>query len=143
MCFEIIVAAEMSTDDGSTVHSRNIQDVEDIPMDVIIRPLVLEVNNDKVISLMETLEVNIVKFSSPSIWPSFCMWLYYLLMPCTLPCPIYRTLVLLGTFLLLMCFGLWGGKAATTSIHLVVVTDILPTRDLDVRLFLPSLLSLL
>lgn len=46
----------MSTDDGSTVHSRNIEDIEDIPMDVIIRPLVLEVNNDKVRSLMETLE---------------------------------------------------------------------------------------
>ncbi|XP_034235088.1 sulfiredoxin-1 [Thrips palmi] len=46
----------MSTDYGSTVHSRNIEDVEDIPMDVIIRPLILEVNNEKVHSLMETLK---------------------------------------------------------------------------------------
>ncbi|KAK3913570.1 Sulfiredoxin-1 [Frankliniella fusca] len=46
----------METDNGSTIHSRNIGEVEEVPMDAIIRPLVLEVNNEKVQSLMETLE---------------------------------------------------------------------------------------
>ncbi|KAE8751330.1 hypothetical protein FOCC_FOCC001901 [Frankliniella occidentalis] len=46
----------MAADDGSTVHSRNIGEIEEVPMSVIIRPLVLEVNSQKVQSLMDTLE---------------------------------------------------------------------------------------
>lgn len=57
----------MSDDDGSTVHSRNIEDIEEVPMDVIIRPLVLEVNDKKVQSLMDTLEDSTKASSVPPI----------------------------------------------------------------------------
>lgn len=40
-----------------SIHSKFIDEIYDIPMGAIIRPLIPELNNEKVKSLMETLKV--------------------------------------------------------------------------------------
>lgn len=47
----------MSTD-MTSIHSHQIKDVHEVPMNVIIRPFPLEVNEEKVKSLVETLEAS-------------------------------------------------------------------------------------
>lgn len=43
---------------GTSIHSDHVEDVYDVPMKAIIRPLPSEVNEQKVSSLMETLQVS-------------------------------------------------------------------------------------
>lgn len=49
---------ESSTQDITSVHAGLIKEVHDIPMEVLIRPFPLEVNDDKVHSIMKTLQVS-------------------------------------------------------------------------------------
>jgi len=48
---------ESSTQDITSIHAGLIKEVHDIPMGVLIRPFPLEVNDDKVYSIMKTLQV--------------------------------------------------------------------------------------
>lgn len=42
---------------GTSIHSGNIKEIHDVPMNVIVRPLIPSLDEKKVLSLMETLEV--------------------------------------------------------------------------------------
>lgn len=42
----------------TSIHAGLIEEVHDIPITVLIRPFPLEVNEDKVQSIMKTLQVN-------------------------------------------------------------------------------------
>lgn len=44
--------------DVQSIHSNSISEVHEMPMDVIIRPLISEVKDEKVESIMKTLEVS-------------------------------------------------------------------------------------
>lgn len=48
---------ESSIEDITSIHAGLIKEVHDIPMGVLIRPFPLEVNDDKVYSIMKTLQV--------------------------------------------------------------------------------------
>lgn len=47
---------ESNTQDITSIHAGLIEEVHDIPMGVLIRPFPLEVNDDKVCSIMKTLQ---------------------------------------------------------------------------------------
>jgi hypothetical protein len=49
---------ESSTQDITSIHAGLIKEVHDIPMEILIRPFPLEVNDDKVRSIMKTLQVS-------------------------------------------------------------------------------------
>jgi sulfiredoxin len=49
---------ESNTQDITSIHAGLIEEVHDIPMGVLIRPFPLEVNDDKVCSIMKTLQVS-------------------------------------------------------------------------------------
>lgn len=44
----------------TSIHSDSIQEVHEVPIDVITRPLVSELNDEKVKSIMITLEVRLL-----------------------------------------------------------------------------------
>jgi len=44
--------------DNQSIHSSQITDIYDIPIDVIIRPIPSELEEEKVESLMQTIEIN-------------------------------------------------------------------------------------
>jgi lantibiotic modifying enzyme len=46
-----------NTQEITSIHAGLIEEVHDIPMTVLIRPFPLEVNEDKVQSIMKTLQV--------------------------------------------------------------------------------------
>jgi hypothetical protein len=46
------------TQEITSIHAGLIEEVHDIPMTVLIRPFPLEVNEDKVQSIMKTLQVS-------------------------------------------------------------------------------------
>jgi len=45
--------------DNQSIHSSQITQIYDIPIDIIIRPIPPELDDQKVVSLMNTIEVNI------------------------------------------------------------------------------------
>ena len=49
---------ESSTQDITSIHAGLIKEVHDIPMGILIRPFPLEVNDEKVHSIMKTLQVS-------------------------------------------------------------------------------------
>lgn len=50
--------SESNTKEITSIHAGLIEEVHDIPMTVLIRPFPLEVNEDKVQSIMKTLQVS-------------------------------------------------------------------------------------
>jgi len=55
MIRRILVRAMSSEPEVTSIHSHQISEVHDVPMNVIIRPFPPEVNEEKVSSLMDTL----------------------------------------------------------------------------------------
>jgi hypothetical protein len=51
---------ESNTEEITSIHAGLIEEVHDIPMTVLIRPFPLEVNEDKVQSIMKTLQVSYI-----------------------------------------------------------------------------------
>jgi hypothetical protein len=49
---------ESSTQDITSIHAGLIKEVHDIPLEDLLRPFPLEVNDDKVHSIMKTLQVS-------------------------------------------------------------------------------------
>lgn len=47
---------------SDSIHAAHIEDVHNVPFDVLIRPFPPELDEEKVHSLMETLQVIIIKF---------------------------------------------------------------------------------
>lgn len=55
----LVVASRMTS-----VHSAYKEEVHDVPMSVIIRPFIPELTEDKVVSLMDTIQVRIAKLQA-------------------------------------------------------------------------------
>jgi hypothetical protein len=53
---------ESNIEDITSIHAGLIEEVHDVPMTVLIRPFPLEVDEDKVHSIMKTLQVRCVVF---------------------------------------------------------------------------------
>lgn len=51
----------------SSIHAANINEIHDIPMKILIRPFVAEVNEEKVQSLMKSLSDPILRHQVPPI----------------------------------------------------------------------------
>jgi hypothetical protein len=76
---------ESNTQDITSIHAGLIEEVHDIPMGVLIRPFPLEVNDEKVYSIMKTLQVSfyfmsLVTLSLLQILPKLvCIYVSFLL----------------------------------------------------------------
>lgn len=46
-------------DENRSIHSGNIEEIHDVPMSVLLKPLPSDLNENKVLSLMETMKVKI------------------------------------------------------------------------------------
>jgi len=51
---------ESDAEDITSIHAGLIEEVHDVPITVLIRPFPLEVNEDKVQSIMKTLQVSYI-----------------------------------------------------------------------------------
>jgi uncharacterized ParB-like nuclease family protein len=70
-------ALQSNTQDITSIHAGLIEEVHDVPMGVLIRPFPLEVNNDKVHSIMETLQVSSsLRVQLHSAWCELCQNLH-------------------------------------------------------------------
>jgi uncharacterized ParB-like nuclease family protein len=70
---------ESNTEDITSIHAGLIEEVHDVPMTVLIRPFPLEVDEDKVHSIMKTLQVRSIVFHYVLIAGNFvntCMGLH-------------------------------------------------------------------
>jgi hypothetical protein len=59
---------DSNTEDITSIHAGLIEEVHDVPMAVLIRPFPLEVDEDKVLSIMKTLQVRSVVFHCFTCW---------------------------------------------------------------------------